>query len=246
MTFFNKRNIIIGCIGIVIIIIAIYLYKRFYKGDRKLIGFSKEEVKKIEDDKTSNIVLGVELTPDSERRKELNIDKVNNYPYFDIFIGDEYKGKIIFELLDDIAPRTCMNFRYLCSKGFESNGSEPAYQGSLFHRVIKGFMIQGGDFTNGDGTGGMSIYGKTFEDESFDGKHNQPGILSMANSGPNTNGSQFFILTGQAPHLDGKHVVFGIVIEGYEIIEEIENLETDGNDRPLLPVKITKCGLTSL
>jgi len=209
------------------------------------LDFEKEEIKAIEAEKESNIVAGVQLTPDDERRKELNIDKNNNYPFFEIFIGDEFKGRVVFELLDDIAPKTCMNFRYLCSKGF-TNGGVPAYQGSFFHRVIKGFMIQGGDFTNGDGTGGMSIYGDKFDDESFEGKHNQPGILSMANSGPNTNGSQFFILTGPAPHLDGKHVVFGVILEGYEIIEEIENMKTDANDRPLVPVKIVKSGLTSL
>jgi cyclophilin family peptidyl-prolyl cis-trans isomerase len=245
MTLFTKKNLIIAGIGIVIIIIAVYLYKRFWKGPKKLLGFEKEEIKAIEAEKESNIVAGVQLTPEDERRKELNIDKNNNYPFFEIFIGDEFKGRVVFELLDDIAPKTCMNFRYLCSKGF-TNGGVPAYQGSFFHRVIKGFMIQGGDFTNGDGTGGMSIYGDKFDDESFEGKHNQPGILSMANSGPNTNGSQFFILTGPAPHLDGKHVVFGVVLEGYEIIEEIENMKTDASDRPLVPVKIVRSGLTSL
>ena len=106
-------------------------------------------------------------------------------------------------------------------------------------------MIQGGDFTNNDGTGGYSIYGDKFEDESFELKHNQPGILSMANAGPNTNGSQFFILTKEAPHLDGKHVVFGIIKSGFEVIEKLNNIETDSNDKPIKTCKIVKSGLTN-
>ena len=119
----------------------------------------------------------------------------------------------------------------------------PAYKGSTFHRIIEDFMIQGGDFTNHNGTGGRSIYGDKFEDESFELKHNQPGILSMANAGPNTNGSQFFICTQPAPHLDGKHVAFGIVKKGYDVIEMLNGLETDGNDKPLKECKIVECGL---
>ena len=175
-----------------------------------------------------------------EESKKLLNNGIN--PFFEVFQGDKYLGKIVFELIDDVAPKTCKNFRYLCSKGF--NSGSPAYKNTSFHRIIKDFMIQGGDFTNGDGTGGYSIYGDKFEDESFELKHNQPGILSMANAGPNTNGSQFFILTKPAPHLDGKHVVFGIVKSGYDVIQKLNEVETGPNDRPKEECRIVNCGLT--
>ena len=117
-----------------------------------------------------------------------------------------------------------------------------SYKGTPIHRVIKGFMIQGGDITNGDGTGGHSIYGAQFPDEGFQLNHTQSGLLSMANAGPNTNNSQFFITTAPAPHLDGKHVVFGRVIKGYEYIQQIENIPTHG-DAPTMPCTIVNCGI---
>ncbi len=147
-------------------------------------------------------------------------------------------GQIIIELFLDIVPKTAENFKVLCK--------DKMYRGIPFHRVIKGFMLQGGDTTNKNGTGGMSIYGSKFEDENFKISHNQPGLLSMANSGADTNGSQFFIITKPTPHLDGKHVVFAKVINGLDIIYKIENIQTDGNDRPINEVIIEDCGLIDL
>lgn len=165
--------------------------------------------------------------------------------FFDVEIDSKPIGRVIFELFADIVPRTAENFRALCTgeKGLGATTSQPlSYKGTPFHRIIKGFMIQGGDFSNRNGTGGECIYGGKFNDENFILTHDRPFLLSMANAGPNTNGSQFFITTVPCPHLDGKHVVFGEVIHGQDVIGILENELTDTTDKPFSNSVIQNCG----
>ncbi|XP_040295972.1 peptidyl-prolyl cis-trans isomerase G isoform X3 [Bufo bufo] len=165
--------------------------------------------------------------------------------FFDITINNVPAGRVIFELFADICPKTCDNFRCLCTgeKGIGKITQKPLhYKNGMFHRVVKEFMIQGGDFSEGNGRGGESIYGGFFEDENFSVKHNKEFLLSMANRGKDTNGSQFFITTKPTPHLDGLHVVFGQLISGQEVIREIESQKTDASSRPTAEVRIQNCG----
>ncbi|GFY86511.1 peptidyl-prolyl cis-trans isomerase [Actinidia rufa] len=165
--------------------------------------------------------------------------------FLDVSIGGELEGRIVVELYRDVVPKTAENFRALCTgeKGIGPNTGAPLHlKGSCFHRIIKGLMIQGGDISAGNGSGGESIYGLKFEDENFDLKHERKGILSMANAGPDTNGSQFFITTTRTSHLDGKHVVFGKVTKGMGVVRSVEHVNTGENDYPTLDVIIADCG----
>ena len=163
--------------------------------------------------------------------------------YFDITVNGQEAGRMEFELFAN-TPKTSENFRALCTgeKGLGQKGKPLHYKGSGFHRIIPKFMAQGGDFTVGDGSGGESIYGLKFNDETFANKHTGPGLLSMANSGRNTNGSQFFITFDAHPHLDGKHVVFGRVLKGMEVIATLESIGTSSGS-PKATALISDCGL---
>jgi len=163
--------------------------------------------------------------------------EITHKVFFDLSIGGEPAGRIIFGLFGKSVPKTVDNFVQL-SKGFKGKG----YKGSVFHRVINRFMMQGGDFDRADGTGGYSIYGPTFADENFSVKHTEPGLLSMANRGPNTNGSQFFVTFVPTPHLDGKHMVFGKVLEGLDIVQRVEENPIGPRDKPIKEVKVVDCG----
>eukprot|EP00884_Botryococcus_braunii_P011377 jgi/Botrbrau1/2023/Bobra.0047s0007.1 len=170
----------------------------------------------------------------------------NPVVFFEVAAGNEPLGRIEMTLRNDVVPQTAENFRALCTgeRGLGKGGKPLHFKGSTFHRVIPDFMCQGGDFTAGNGTGGESIYGEKFADENFDLKHTGPGILSMANAGKNTNGSQFFLCTVATPWLDGKHVVFGSVTKGMDVVRKIETLGSSSGKTSKV-IKIVECGQLS-
>lgn len=169
--------------------------------------------------------------------------KPNPHVFFEIALDGRVAGVVVIELFADVVPKTAENFRCLCTgeKGRGRSGKTLSFMGSSFHRIIPGFMCQGGDFTKGDGTGGESIWGGKFPDENFKLKHSGMGCLSMANAGPNTNGSQFFICTGETPHLNGKHVVFGKVISGLQVVMAMEKVGSSSG-KTAQKVTIRDCG----
>jgi peptidylprolyl isomerase len=172
------------------------------------------------------------------------VNPKNPKVFFEITIDGKAAGRIEMELFADTCPKTAENFLQLCVGTKSKTGKPLAFKGSSFHRVIPDFMCQGGDFTLGDGRGGESIYGGKFDDETFEGKagkHFGPGTLSMANAGPNTNGSQFFLCTAATPHLDGKHVVFGQVVKGYDVVKKIEAVGSRSG-KTSAKVTISDCG----
>ena len=162
--------------------------------------------------------------------------------FFDISVGGRNIGRIVFELFKDVAPKTVENFRQLCVGDYKRDGKAIGYKGTYIHRAIRNTLIQGGDILNGNGTGTLSIYGKTFEDETFQLKHSLPGLLTMANFGPNSNGCQFIITCNALPELDNTHVVFGKVVEGMKYVRMLENVTVDDNGVPKLKCQITECG----
>lgn len=166
----------------------------------------------------------------------------NPIVFFDISIGTQKVGRIKLELFADVCPRTSENFRQLCTGEAKRSKLSVGYKGCTFHRVIQNFVIQGGDFVKGDGRGSYSIYGEHFSDENFKLSHDKAGLLSMANNGPNTNGCQFFITCRACPFLDGKHVVFGRVVEGMDVVRLIEQSPTNAAKKPMHTVTIYECG----
>mmetsp|Transcript_4486 Transcript_4486/g.14329 ORF Transcript_4486/g.14329 Transcript_4486/m.14329 type:complete len:178 (+) Transcript_4486:1201-1734(+) len=171
------------------------------------------------------------------------VQKSNPVVYFDMTIGGNVAGRIEMTLRADVVPKTAENFRALCTgeRGQGRSGKPLHFKGSSFHRVITDFMCQGGDFTRGNGTGGESIYGEKFADENFTLRHTGPGVLSMANAGPGTNGSQFFLCTVKTDWLDGKHVVFGSVTKGMDVVKKVEGVGS-GSGATSQPVMIADCG----
>ena len=227
---------VVSCLIFAVIVLIFYLS---YLGFKSFRGNNKSNIDEIRQLRRDNNKYGTnsENCRYEKEDNEENINIVISEPNLIMSIqidGNDEKHEVELKLFDDIVPITCKNFRVLAGKGINNNN----YTNSIFHRVIKNFMIQGGDIMNGDGTGSISIFGKQFEDENFKVKHDQKGLLSMANSGPDTNGSQFFITTGDANHLDNKHVVFGKIIKGYDVIDTINKLATDANDKPYQNVRI--------
>uniref|UniRef100_A0AC35U0J3 Peptidyl-prolyl cis-trans isomerase n=1 Tax=Rhabditophanes sp. KR3021 TaxID=114890 RepID=A0AC35U0J3_9BILA len=179
---------------------------------------------------------------DYDKLKEQLMDPGNPIVFFKVTAAGANLGEIIFELYKHLVPKTVENFRQFCTGEYRKDGIPLGYKGNILHRVIKDFMIQGGDFINNDGTGIASIYGGKFADENFKMSHNAAGTLSMANSGADSNGCQFFITCNSCEYLDSKHVVFGRVLEGLQTVRKIESVPVTTNNKPKMNVVIEQCG----
>ena len=235
------NKIVFGLISVIIIYLLIVKINNESSKTEKNINI---ESKMMETDPDSDVEEEFEEIDTEDANSFFNMTETEHFDqniddtektsvYLDI-VTQGYQGRVIIELNLGVVPRTCNNFLELCT--------QKAYKNTKFHRVIKDFMIQGGDFTNGDGTGGMSIYGNSFDDENFKLK-NKKGTISMANSGPNTNSSQFFINLIDTPWLDNKHVVFGTVVKGFDLVEWVANQPVNENDEPINQVIIEDCGV---
>ena len=241
----NQDNIVRFVLYTLITLSSLFLlYKTYHKINKNkyISSYKNEEETEVDniflqhnvdidnDDITDTIDSAIDSAIDN-----FVVPKLRSHVYFDISINNLPTGRIIFELYDEITPTTVKNFKILC---------KTKYKGSKIHRIVKDFIIQGGDFENEDGTGGYSIYGKTFDDENFQIPHDKMGILSMANKGKNTNGSQFFITTRPTPELDGKHVAFGFVKDGFEVLDRLNQTFTNKQtDEPIVDCIISECGI---
>lgn len=219
---------------IILIIILIVGYLVTTKNNFIMSFFNKKKVEgKVEEKYNNEDIVN---TDDIEGFFETEYQSNDRFVYLDLETNKKNLGKVIIELKSDIVPKTAKNFRELCK--------QKKYVNTRFHRIIDNFMVQGGDITNNNGTGGYSIYGEKFDDENFELKHVK-GVLSMANSGPNTNGSQFFITVEDTEWLNGKHTVFGEVIKGMDLIEYISKVKVNDNSEPLQDIIISDCGIYS-
>jgi cyclophilin family peptidyl-prolyl cis-trans isomerase len=210
--------------------------KPILKKDKIANGKKKVRSKSKNKEKKSILINGKTHNDERKFDNSSKLESDEHMAYLNITINKRAVGTIIIKLFTDVTPITCKNFMHLCD-----NNREYSYNKTKFHRIIKDFMIQGGDIEGLNGKGGMSIYGRSFDDENFILKHDRPYLLSMANHGPDTNGSQFFITTNCAEHLDGKHVVFGEVVSGHAIVDKLNNIETNGNDMPSVNCCIDTC-----
>jgi cyclophilin family peptidyl-prolyl cis-trans isomerase len=223
----NYKWILLG-LGILLILLIIY------KKRNSIFGFFRSSIPYDQVKKEEEFQPSIRPPdPEPEVKKEYIVLSISKSPEEnkEVPIGDIY-----ITLYEDIVPKTCQNFKSL---------SKIEYKNCVIHRLIKGFMLQTGDYEKSNGTGGASIYGKKFPDENFNLKHTKRGLLSMANSGPDTNGSQFFITFDAAPHLDGKHVVFGEVVKGWEVLDAIESMKTNSNDEPIELLYISNTRITN-
>ena len=232
-------TLIMGCLFLVIAYLSYNKYKneQLLKIKTENIQENMEDIETEYRDKLKKIELARQKKQENLKnisQTKLQQNKKETKSKF-VYLDIKGYGRIKIELFEKIVPKTAENFRKLCK--------DKKYVGIPFHRVIKGFMIQGGDITEKNGTGGVSIYGTNFPDENFKIRHTEPGILSMANAGPDTNSSQFFITTKETPHLDGKHVVFGKVVSGMDVVYKLERIPVDNNDKPIHEIIVQDSGV---